>query len=280
MKYEAKKIKLMDFTFPFEITPIVTWTIWKLQISLSCEFRVSEIIEQRQALPPDYFHLDFCAATPSIWWDGIYCLWDWWKITRVFSPSIRKSNVALMLWYGEKSDLALGSGMFLVRLWWVGPGRGHMKGSLCQAAKMFSLSLMKTRTHIQIGEHACHTLYKHQGYNTVDSHGLLSLFFKGGQSEKHVCSVIKRQQDTEAKLPHPKTDRQYFSPSLFFFSSAALQGTWFPGFSAWKMLLHSIFWIQFVELGLYKGAELFLLWGTFVLSVVKQCKSSPIASTV
>lgn len=217
MKYEAKKIKLMDFTFPFEITPIVTWTIWKLQISLSCEFRVSEIIEQRQALPPDYFHLDFCAATPSIWWDGIYCLWDWWKITRVFSPSIRKSNVALMLWYGEKSDLALGSGMFLVRLWWVGPGRGHMKGSLCQAAKMFSLSLMKTRTHIQIGEHACHTLYKHQGYNTVDSHGLLSLFFKGGQSEKHVCSVIKRQQDTEAKLPHPKPDRQYFSPSLFSF---------------------------------------------------------------
>lgn len=206
----------MDFTFPFEITPIVTWTIWKLQISLSCEFRVSEIIEQRQALPPDYFHLDFCAATPSIWWDGIYCLWDWWKITRVFSPSIRKSNVALMLWYGEKSDLALGSGMFLVRLWWVGPGRGHMKGSLCQAAKMFSLSLMKTRTHIQIGEHACHTLYKHQGYNIVDSHGLLSLFFKGGQSEKHVCSVIKRQQDTEAKL----TDQRqtiFFSLPFFLF---------------------------------------------------------------
>lgn len=51
------------------------------------------------------------------------------------TPSIRKGNVALMLWYGEKSDLALGSGMFLLRLWWVGPGRRHMKGALCQAAK-------------------------------------------------------------------------------------------------------------------------------------------------
>lgn len=105
--------------------------------------------------------MSICVGTLSIWWDGIYCLWDWWKITRVFSPSIRRSNVALMLWYGEKSDLALGSGVFLVRLWWVGPGRGHMKGSLCQAAKMFSLSLMKTRTHGQTWEHACHTLYKH-----------------------------------------------------------------------------------------------------------------------
>lgn len=207
MKYEAKKIKLMDFTFPFEITPIVTWTIWKLQISLSCEFRVSEIIEQRQALPPDYFHLDFCAATPSIWWDGIYCLWDWWKITRVFSPSIRKSNVALMLWYGEKSDLALGSGMFLVRLWWVGPGRGHMKGSLCQAAKMFSLSLMKTRTHIQIENmHATHytntrattlltaTVFFPCSLKVDKVKSMSVLWLKGSRTLKQNCH-IQRQTD-------------------------------------------------------------------------------------
>lgn len=91
--------------------------------------------------------------------------------------SIRRGNVALMPQYGEKSDLALSSGMFLLRLWWVGPGRGHMKGSLCQAAKMFSLSLMKTRTHEQTWEHACHTLYEHQSYNTVDKLSIRLLFF-------------------------------------------------------------------------------------------------------
>lgn len=58
----------------------------------------------------------------SIWWDGIHCLWDWWKITTrppptptLFSP-LGAGDVALMRWYGEKCDLALGSGMFLLRL--------------------------------------------------------------------------------------------------------------------------------------------------------------------
>ncbi len=45
----------MDFTFPFQMTPIVTWRIWK-QILLSCEFQVSEIIEQSA---PDYYHMDY-----------------------------------------------------------------------------------------------------------------------------------------------------------------------------------------------------------------------------
>lgn len=103
-----------------------------------------------------------CAGTPSVWWDGIYCLWDWWKITRVFPPSIRKGNVALIL-CGTVRNLTL---PWAVACFCLGSGewdqaRGHMKGSLCQAAKMFSLSLMKTRTHEQTWEHACHTLYKH-----------------------------------------------------------------------------------------------------------------------
>lgn len=160
-----RKIKWMDFAFPsIQVTPILTWMIPQLKFSLSCEFQVSEIIEQSQAfagrlLP--HGPVSIRVGAPQIWWDGIYCLWDWWK-SQAPPPPIRKGNVALMPWYGEKSDLALGSGMFLVRLWWVGPGRGHMKGSLCQAAKMFSLGLMKTRTHGQTWEHACHTLHKHQ----------------------------------------------------------------------------------------------------------------------
>lgn len=158
-----QKIKWMDFTFPFQMTLIVTWRIWK-QILLSCEFQVSEIIKQSQAFVPDYYHMDNIHLR---WYSFNMMRWNilsvrLMKYNQCSPPSyIRKSNVALMLWYGEKSDLALGSGMFLLKLWWEGPGRGHMKGSLCQAAKMFSLSLMKTRTHGQTREHACHTLYKH-----------------------------------------------------------------------------------------------------------------------
>lgn len=150
LKYQAqkerrirKKMKGWTLRSPFAMTPIVTWMIWKLQISLSCNVQVSEIIEQRRAFAPNYYHMHPCAASPSVWWGGIYCLWGWWKITSVpstpSSPSIRRSNVALMPWHGEKSDLAPGRGMFLVRLWCMGPGRGHMKGSPCQSAEMFSL---------------------------------------------------------------------------------------------------------------------------------------------
>jgi len=48
----------IDGPYPaFEMTLIVTWTIWR-QTLLSCEFQVSEIIEQSHAFPPDYFHMD------------------------------------------------------------------------------------------------------------------------------------------------------------------------------------------------------------------------------
>ncbi|MED6276739.1 hypothetical protein CHARACLAT_006115 [Characodon lateralis] len=90
-----------------------------------------------------------------------------------------RSVAALMLWYGEKSDLAPGSGMFLVRLWCARPGRGHMKGSLCQSGEMFSGSLMKTRARGQNREHAYHTLYKQKSYNAADKHSILFLLFKG-----------------------------------------------------------------------------------------------------
>lgn len=157
------------------MTPIVTWTKFYSHVSFRSVRSSSRARHSLQITTT--WTTSICA--PSIWWDGIYCLWDWWKITSVSPPlllSIRKGNVALMRWYGEKSDLALGSGMFLLRIWWVGPGRGHMKGSLCQAAKMFSLSLMKTRTHEQTWEHACHTLYKQRSYNTVDKLSILLLF--------------------------------------------------------------------------------------------------------
>lgn len=74
---------------------------------------------------------------------------------------------------GEKCDLALGSGMFLLRLRLSvggrraagGPGRGHMKGCLCQAATMFARRLMKTRTH-EADLRSCvpATLHKRRGH--------------------------------------------------------------------------------------------------------------------
>lgn len=180
------KIKWMDFASPFQMTPIVTWMIRKLQILLSWvsgqwDHRAEPGIQSR-LLP----HGLCPFALVLLQYDEMeYIVWEIDEKYPIFPPSIRNSNVALMLWYGEKSDLALGSGMFLVRLWWGGPGRGYMKGSLCQAAKMFSLSLMKTRTHRQTWEHACHTLYEHYSYNTVDKCSILLLFSKGWQSENH-----------------------------------------------------------------------------------------------
>lgn len=140
------------------------------------------------------------AAAPSVWWDGIYRPRDWWKITRVcFPPSIRRSNAALMLRYGAKPDLAPGSGMFLVKLWCAGPGRGHMKGSQCQSSEMFSGSLMKSRACGQTQEHAYHTLYKRKTYNAVDKHSILFLLFKGRQSVK--AWQLCQRCDYKAALP-------------------------------------------------------------------------------
>lgn len=122
------------------------------------------------------------------------------------SPSIRRSNVALMPWHGEKSDLAPGRGMFLVRLWCVGPGRGHMKGSPCQSAEMFSLSLMRTRALGQTWEHACRTSYKNKSNNTTDRQGILFLLFTGRRSEeedKRVSAVIKYHYQAGAVNPLP-----------------------------------------------------------------------------
>ena len=207
------KVKWMDFTFPSQM--IETWAIWNLSLMwASGHVRSSKLL-------PHELH-----PFPSVWWDGIYCLWDWWKITSVspFFLSIRRGSVALMPRHGEKSDLALGSGMFLLRLWWVGPGRGHMKGSLCQAAKMFSLSLMKTRTHEQTWEHACHTLYEHQRYNTVDKLSIRLLFLDKVKRSISECVCCALKTATGSFRVKTSKDRQilcvfFFSLSAFYFSN-------------------------------------------------------------
>ena len=114
--------------------------------------------------------------------------------------------------HGEKSDLALGSGMFLVRLWWVGPGRGHMKGSRWQAAKdVQSKSNEVQNTWADL--RTCHTLHKHKSYSAVDKLSIRLLFPKRWQSEKldkHVWAVIKKQfyHHTDVKTSsHPRPDR-------------------------------------------------------------------------
>ena len=199
------------------MTPIVTWTIWKapnltlIRVSGQWDHRA----EPGSRSLPHGLDVHLCCYSFNVMRWNTLSARPMRNNQSVPPPPLPiKGNVALMLWYGEKSDLALGSGMFLVRLWWVGPGRGHMKGSFCQATKMFSLSLMKTRTHGLTWEHACHTLYKHCSYSPVDSRVFLSCSFTGWQSERlhtHVCVGrlrIWNNQDVEFKSQtHPETDR-------------------------------------------------------------------------
>lgn len=176
------------------MTPVVTWMIWKVQISPSCTLQVSEIIEQQRAFAPKSLPhgLLRCCSFSMMRWNISFARLmknNQSVFTPPTPPSIRRSTAALMLWYGEKSDLAPGSGMFLVRLWCAGPGRGHMKGSLCQSSEMFSGSLIKTRARRQTREHAYHTLYKHKSYNAVDKRSILFRLFRRPTKCKSLATV-------------------------------------------------------------------------------------------
>lgn len=140
--------------------------------------------------------------------------------------------------------------MFLLRLWWAGPGRGHMKGSLCQATKMFSLSLMKTRIREQTWEHACHALYKQWSYSTIL---LTSLLFFSCSSKvdkvkgliKWARAVIKKQQyqDNGVRTWQDRQIKCLFSLSLILEAIAFCpcgsmpMPSWFSSVCAWKSFL-------------------------------------------
>lgn len=242
-----QKVKWMDLTFLFSDDTDHNLNDLRANVALVSFRSVRSSRRPRHALQiTTTWTTSICAGTPSIWWDGIYCLWDWWKISRVFFPlSIRKGNVALMLWYGEKSDLAPGSGMFLVRLWWVGPGRGHMKGSFCQAAKDVqskSNEYQNTWTDLR----TCHTLHKHYSYNTVDKLSIPLLLPKADKVRSLMSMCVPWLKSCTSLPGHwsentsSSKDRQIMCLLLrIAFASVSPLGTLFPRLCAWKSFLGS-----------------------------------------
>lgn len=81
-----QKIKWMDFAFPFSDDTDRNLNDLKFYPPVSFRSVRSSSIARHSLQITTTWTTSICVGTPSIWWDGIYCLWDWWKITRVFSP--------------------------------------------------------------------------------------------------------------------------------------------------------------------------------------------------
>ena len=84
-------------------------------------------------------------------WTGIYCLRLMQSNLNVVLSPLEQANIAVTLRAGGNSDLAQGCGVFLVRFWLSRTRLGRCRWkTFCQAGRMLSCSLMKTRTRMDV----------------------------------------------------------------------------------------------------------------------------------